>query len=103
MGSIMQRFVGERDFVSRFLLPQLKDAAANLGVSDLVDFFIDKRVDGFADLVAERAGQPLFVVEAKFKKKVGAVERDIEPRDPDVIGQAVQYAALGGFPLLCYV
>jgi len=95
---LSRRFAGERDFVAQFLLPRLKEAAGVLGVSDVVDFAVEKPVDGYADLAAERAGKRLFVIEAKFKKRVGRVERDIEPRDPDVIGQAANYAVLGGYP-----
>jgi len=81
---LSRRFVGERDFVANFLLPRLKEAAGILGVSDVVDFSVDKPVDGYADIAAERAGKRLFVIEAKFKKRVGRVERDIDPRDPSV-------------------
>ena len=98
MKVLSSRFASERDFVARYLFPTLKTASEELGVSDIVDLYVEKAVDGIADLVAEKAGKQLFVIEAKFKKKVGSVERDIEPRDPDVIRQAVQYAALGGFP-----
>jgi type I restriction-modification system DNA methylase subunit len=60
---------------------------------------VDARVDGgIADLYADRAGKRLFVLEAKFRKKAGVVERDIEPRDPEVVRQAVGYAVNGGFP-----
>lgn len=99
MGS--NRFVSERDFVARYLLPTLKTASEEMGVSDIVEIYIEKSVDGIADLVAEKAGKHLFVIEAKFKKKVGSVERDIEPRDPEVIRQAVQYAVYGAFPFYC--
>ncbi len=96
--TMSSRFASERDFVARFLYPSLKEASSELGVSDVIDFSIEKRVDGIADLVAERGGERIFVIEAKFKKKVGTVERDIEPRDPLVVSQAVQYAVIGGFP-----
>jgi len=92
------RFLSERDFVAGYLLPRFREAAGVLGVSDVVDFHIEPPVDGRPDLTVERAGRRLLVVEAKFRKRVGRVERDIEPRDPDVIEQAVRYAALGGFP-----
>jgi len=92
------RFVSERDFVASYLLPRLREAARLLGVSDVIDFHVEPTIDGKPDLIAEKAGKRLFVVEAKFKKKVGRVERDIEPRDPDVINQAVNYAVFGGFP-----
>lgn len=45
-----------------------------------------------------RAEKKFSFVEAKFKKKSGKIEREIEPRDPVVIKQAVGYAANGGFP-----
>jgi len=92
------RFVSERDFVARFLLPELREAATRIGVVDLVDFYVEKSVDGIADLTAEKGGKGLFIVEAKFKKKVARIERDIEPLDPDVINQAGNYAWKGGFP-----
>ncbi len=95
----MERWRSERDFVAQYVLPKMKEAAIALGVSDILDFHFDVPVDGgIADLFAERAGKRLFVVEAKFKKKVGKVERDIEPRDPEVIEQAVRYAVYGAFP-----
>jgi len=43
-------------------------------------------------------GRRLFVLEAKFRKTTGGGVRDIEPRDPDVVRQAVEYAVHGGFP-----
>ena len=77
----------------------MKEAATAMGVSDILDFHFDVPVDGgIADLFAEKSGKRLFVVEAKFKKKAGRVERDIEPRDPEVVDQAVRYAVYGGFP-----
>jgi len=90
-------FASERDFAAQFLLPTLKEAADELGVSNVLDFHLDKTVDGIADLTVERAGRGLCVLEAKFKKKIGRIERDIEPRDPDVISQAVGYASTGGY------
>jgi len=95
---ISNRFVSERDFVANYLLPRLKEAARILGKSDIVEFHIEKPVNGTADLTAEKGGRGLFVLEAKFEKKIGKIRHDIEPRDPDVINQAVNYAALGGFP-----
>src|SRR3972149_3775275 len=94
-----EKYRSERDFVASSLLPSFKEAAKKLGMSELLEFHVDERVDGgIADLTAERAGRRLFLVEAKFKRKVGKIERDIEPRDPDVIGKAVNYATNGGFP-----
>jgi len=92
------RFVSERDFVANSLLPRLKEAARLVGISDVVDFHVEPSINGTPDLTAERAGKRLFVVEAKFKKKIGRIERDIEPRDPSVVDQAVNYAVHGGFP-----
>ena len=91
------RFVSERDFVARYLLPKLQQAAKVVGIGDVVDFYIEKPLDGIPDLTAELGGKGLFLVEAKFKKKVGRIERDIEPRDPEVISQAATYAVTGGF------
>lgn len=67
-------------------------------MADVIDFFIQKPVDGAPDLTAERGGRGLFIVEAKFNKRVARIERDIDPRDPDAIVQAFRYAGLGGFP-----
>ncbi len=93
------RYVSERDFVAQYLLSKIKESARVIQVADLLDFHIEKRINGgTADLVVEKAGRGLFLIEAKFKKKVGSVERDIEPRDPEVIRQAVNYAAIGGYP-----
>jgi len=89
--------VSEQDFVANYLLPKLKEASGIIGVRELVEFHVNEQVDGIADLTVERAGKRLLVIEAKFRKKIGKIERDIEPRDPDVIGQAVGYAAKGGF------
>jgi hypothetical protein len=92
-------YMSERDFVANFLLPKFRAASSTLGVGDVVGFHVDARVDGgIADLYAARAGKRLFVLEAKFRKKAGVVERDIEPRDPEVVRQAVGYAVNGGFP-----
>lgn len=99
MSSQPSRFASERDFVARFLLPRLEEAARLLKVSNVVDFHVEKSINGgVVDLMAEKGGRGLFVVEAKFKKKVGRFQRDIEPRDPEVIRQAVSYAGWGGFP-----
>jgi len=92
------RFASERDLVAQFVLPKLKEAATLAGKADTIDFHVEKRVNGTPDLTAEKGGKGLFIIEAKFRKKVGRIERDIEPRDPSVIEQAVNYAALGGFP-----
>jgi len=93
-----QVYASERDFVASFLLPKLREAAERLGFLNVIDFHVEKAVDGIPDLSAEKGGKGLFIVEAKFKKKVARVERDIEPLDPDVVEQAVKYAAIGGFP-----
>jgi len=93
------RFVSERDFVAQFLLPRLKEATRLIQVANIIDFHVEKRMNGgTADLVVEKGGRGLFLIEAKFKKKVARIERDIEPRDPEVIQQAVNYAAIGGYP-----
>ena len=69
-----------------------------MGVQDVVDIFMEKAQNGTPDISVERGGRKLFLIEAKFKKKTGRLERDIEPRDPAVIDQAVDYAVKGGFP-----
>lgn len=99
MASITSKFRSERDFVAKFLLPKLDEAARVLGYGDVIETHIEphKQV-GIPDLIAEKGGRGLFVIEAKYKKMVGRVERDIEPRDPEVIRQAVNYAATGGYP-----
>jgi len=94
----MTRFASERDFVATYLFPELKEAAKQIGVVDVLDFHVEKPINGTPDLTAEKGGRGLFIVEAKFKKKIGRIERDIEPRDPAVIAQAINYAAIGGFP-----
>ncbi len=92
------RLVSEPDFVANRLLPKFKEAAGVLNVLSQIDYHVEKRINGDrADLVAERAGKGLFVLEAKYKKKVGNIERDIEPRDPEVVKQAANYATLGGY------
>jgi len=92
------RLVSEPDFVANHLLPKFKEVAGVLNVLNQVDYHVEKRIDGGrADLVAERAGKGLLVLEAKYKKKVGLVARDIEPRDPEVVAQAANYATLGGY------
>lgn len=89
--------VSESDFVTNRLFFDLKVASKQLDVQ--LDFHTEKRIDGGkADLVVEKAGKGLLVLEAKYKKKVGRAERLIEPRDPDVVAQAVNYATLGGYP-----
>jgi type I restriction-modification system DNA methylase subunit len=93
------QLLSERDLVAQKILPRFKEASRILDISDVLDFHIDSRVDGgIADLFAEKGGRRLFVLEAKFKKKEGRLERDIEPRDPQVIEQAARYALHGGFP-----
>ena len=89
--------VSESDFVTNRLFFDLNSAARSLNLG--LDFHTEKRIDGGkADLVVERAGRGVLVLEAKYKKKIGGVERLIEPRDPDVIAQAANYATLGGYP-----
>lgn len=63
----------------------------------MIDFHVNRKVNGWADLTVEKGGKRVLVVEAKFKKKVGRVERDIEPRDPEAVRQAAGYALDGGF------
>ena len=92
-------FASERDFVARFLLPNLEEAAKRIGVDKEVDFAVEPHADGGPpDLTITRGGKGVLVVEAKFKKKIGRIERDIEPRDPQVVEQAVRYAVRDGFP-----
>jgi len=67
-------------------------------VADVVNFYMEKSVNGTPDLSVEKGGKGLFTIEAKFKKKAGRIERDIEPLDPEVVHQAVMYAVSGGFP-----
>jgi type I restriction enzyme M protein len=92
--------VSEDDFVANKLLPDLKEAARQIGIDSVLDFHKNVRIDdiGWADVTISKGGKEVLVVEAKFKKKSGRIERDIEPRDPEVIKQAVGYAANGGFP-----
>ncbi|MGC8937015.1 MAG: hypothetical protein ACP5KV_06630, partial [Candidatus Methanomethylicaceae archaeon] len=88
--------VSESDFVTNKLFLDIKVAAKSLGIS--LDIHTEKRIDsGKADLVVEQAGKRLLLLEAKYKKRVGSVEHLIEPRDPNVIAQAVNYAVLGGY------
>ena len=94
----LTHYASERDFVARFLLPKLDEAARVIGVADVIDLYIEKPVNGTPDLVAERGGRRLFLVEAKFKKRTAGIERDIDPRDPEVIRQAFNYAGVNGFP-----
>jgi hypothetical protein len=85
--------------VAKFLLPKLDEAARILGHSTTIDTHVEPQKQiGIPDLVAEKGGRGLYVVEAKFKKKIGKIERDIEPRDPEVIRQAAGYAATRGYP-----
>ncbi len=91
------QLVSESDFVTNRLFYNLKEAAKELSLD--LDLHTEKQVNGGkADLVVEQSGRRLLVIEAKYKKKVGGVKRDIEPRDPDVISQAVSYASNGGYP-----
>jgi type I restriction-modification system DNA methylase subunit len=94
----IESYVSERDFVANYLLPSFREAAKELGLSEVVGLHVDAPVDGIADLTVDRAGKRLLVVEAKFKKKAGKIEYDIEPRDPSIIDQALMYAAKGGYP-----
>jgi type I restriction-modification system DNA methylase subunit len=98
LGTENQVYASERDFVAKFLLPKLTEAADRLGFHNVIDFYVEKSVDGTPDLSAEKGGRGLFIVEAKFKKKGPRGERDIEPLDPIVVEQAVRYAGMGGFP-----
>jgi len=86
----MIRYHSERDFVANYIFLRLKEASRIIGLSDIIDFHVETPINGIADLTADRLGKRLFVLEAKFKK-TGKVEHDIEPRDPDVINQAVNY------------
>jgi hypothetical protein len=93
------RFASERDFVARYLLPSLKRAISIMNLAKKIDVFIEKPTDvGIPDLTVERGGKGVLVVEAKFMKKVGKIQRDIDPRDPSVIKQAFSYAGFAGFP-----
>jgi type I restriction-modification system DNA methylase subunit len=92
------KLVSEPDFVANVLLPKIKEAAIHLNYTTL-DFHVEKRINGGrADLVIEKAGKGLLVLEAKYKMKVSGIVRDIEPRDPEVIKQAIEYANIGGYP-----
>jgi type I restriction-modification system DNA methylase subunit len=95
---LSKRYVSEEDLRANYLLPRLQEASRLIGVSDIVDFHLGERVNGTADITAEKSGKRVLVIEAKFKKKTGRIERDIEPRDPDVVNQAINYAVFGGFP-----
>lgn len=91
----MERYTSERDFVARYILRKMEEAVGVLDLKGIVRLSIETKVDGgTADLCADRSGKRLLVLEAKFKKN----DRDIEPRDPEVIKQAVGYAVHGGFP-----
>jgi len=94
--------VSEADFVANFLLPELKKSSKALGFDKILDFHVEDPVKmgigkGWCDLTIGMGGKHLLVIEAKFKKKVGKNEIDIEPRDPDVIDQVVNYAVSGGY------
>ncbi len=94
-----RQYASEQDFVASFILPKMKEASILVEAKDILDFHVEKRINGgIADFTAEKAGKGLFIIEAKFKKEVGGIERDIEPRDPIVIKQAVDYAVDGGYP-----
>ena len=80
-------YASERDFVARFILPKLQEAGQSLGVHDVVDIYFEKTQNGTPDISIENGGKRLFLIEAKFRKKIGKLERDIEPRDPAVIDQ----------------
>ena len=95
----MSEAVSEPDFVSNFVLQKFREGAGVLKILDKIDFHVEKPIDGGrADLVVDRGGKGMLVLEAKFKKKIARVERDIEPRDSEVIVQAVNYANIGGYP-----
>ncbi|MDG6971368.1 MAG: N-6 DNA methylase [Nitrososphaerota archaeon] len=92
-------FASERDFVARYLLPTLEAASHTIGTIGELDFSVEPHAEGGSpDLTVTRGGKGVLVIEAKFKKKVGSVERDIEPRDPHVVEQAIRYAVRDGFP-----
>jgi type I restriction-modification system DNA methylase subunit len=98
---LSERYVSEDDFVANFLLPKLKEAAIEIQEVDVLDFHTQERIREIGrpcDLSVWKGGKRVLVIEAKFKKKSGNLERDIEPRDPEVIKQAVDYAVYGGFP-----
>jgi type I restriction-modification system DNA methylase subunit len=96
------KLVSESDLVASQLLPKLKDAATTLGFKDILEFHTEQPINGGrADLVVKKGGRGLLVLEAKYKKKIGRVERLIEPRDPEVVRQAMEYANLGGYPNYC--
>ncbi len=94
----ISEYASERDFVANYLLPELKEAAKEIGILDSIEFHVEKPVNGIADLTAEKSGKRLFLIEAKFKRKGGNIERNIEPRDPEVVKQAASYAMMGGYP-----
>ena len=99
MSSIPDRFRSEADLVAKYLYPKLDEASRILGMDNVIDLHVNpNNMIGIPDIIAEKGGKGLYVVEAKYKKKVGRIERDIEPRDPDVIRQAVGYAAGNGYP-----
>ena len=95
-----QQFISEDDFIANKLLPDLKEGAKELKMETTLDFHKNVRIRdiGWADVAVSLGGREVLVIEAKFKKRSGTIERDIEPRDPVVIRQAVEYAVNGGFP-----
>jgi type I restriction-modification system DNA methylase subunit len=99
---MLNKPVSEQDFVSNFILQKFREGAGVLKILDKIDFHVEKPIDGArADLVVDRGGKGMLVLEAKFKKKIAHIERDIEPRDPEVIAQAINYANIGGYPYYC--
>jgi type I restriction-modification system DNA methylase subunit len=99
---MLNKPVSEQDFVSNFILQKFREGAGILKVLDKIDFHVEKPIDGGrADMVVDRGGKGMLVLEAKFKKKIAHIERDIEPRDPEVITQAINYANIGGYPYYC--
>lgn len=100
------RYASELDWVSQFLIPRLNEACQRMGISEHVEFHDNESIQGTgpkggtgkADLTARFQGRRSLVVEAKFVKRIGRIERPIDPRDPDVIDQAERYAVKGGFP-----
>lgn len=96
MSISVRQYASERDMVAQYLLPKVKEASRVLGYGDSIDLFMEKKINGTPDLSLYKGGKGLFLIEAKFKK-AGKREVDIEPRDPEVIGQAVGYAVNGGF------
>jgi hypothetical protein len=83
---MLDRFVSERDFVTGFILPRFKEASKVLGKGDVVDFHVEKPVDGITDLTAERGGRGLFVLEDVYSIQLFAAATYVP-------------AVLGGFSL----